>query len=48
MQLEGTTVAYDLTPNAWQGYHSFLENLASLPRVKRICEVGGGATRLYL
>jgi hypothetical protein len=37
------TVSYDLTPIAWNNYDAFLENLASRPGVKKICEIGGGS-----
>ncbi len=29
--------------DAWMGYDSHLERLASRPKVKRVCEIGGGA-----
>lgn len=28
---------------AWRGYKTYLEDLASRPGVKRVCEIGGGA-----
>jgi uncharacterized UPF0146 family protein len=35
-------IRYELD-TAWQNYDSYLEDLATRPEVKKICEIGGGA-----
>lgn len=41
--LNTPTISYRPTQSAWDDYTTFLENIASRPGVKRICEIGGGA-----
>jgi uncharacterized UPF0146 family protein len=36
-------ISFKASEEAWKGYGTFLESLASRPRVKRVCEIGGGA-----
>lgn len=36
-------IRFDATENIWEEYNTYLEELASQPGVKRICDIGGGA-----